>query len=34
MGYALFSVGLLGILVFILGMNVSRERRSVAIAQF
>ncbi|MEM8988439.1 MAG: MAPEG family protein [Pseudomonadota bacterium] len=33
MGYALLSVGLLGILVFLLGANVSRERRSVAITQ-
>ena len=33
MAVALLSVGLLGILVFLLGVNVSRERRSVAVTQ-
>ncbi len=33
MAAALLSVGLLGLLVFILGMNVSRERSSVIITQ-
>ncbi len=33
MAYALLSVGLLGLLVFLLGANVSRERRSVAPTQ-
>ena len=33
MAIALLSVGLLGLLVFLLGANVSRERRSVAVTQ-
>jgi len=33
MAVALLSVGLLGLLVFLLGANVSRERRSVAVTQ-
>ncbi|MEO1137064.1 MAG: MAPEG family protein [Pseudomonadota bacterium] len=33
MAYALLSVGLLGLLVFLLGANVSRVRRSVAVTQ-
>jgi len=33
MAIALLSVGLLGLLIFILGMNVSRERRSVTVTQ-
>ena len=33
MAIALLSVGLLGLLVFLLGMNVSRERRSVTVTQ-
>ncbi|NOX83694.1 MAG: MAPEG family protein [Alphaproteobacteria bacterium] len=33
MAIALLSVGLLGLLVFLLGANVSRERRSVTITQ-
>lgn len=33
MAYALLSVGLLGLLVFLLGANVSRERRSVTVTQ-
>ncbi len=33
MAIALFSVGLLGLLVFLLGANVSRERRSVTVTQ-
>ncbi len=33
MSYALFSVGLLGLLVFLLGFNVSRARRSVLLTQ-
>lgn len=33
MAVALLSVGLLGLLVFLLGANVSRERRSVTVTQ-
>ncbi len=33
MAIALLSVGLLGLLVFLLGLNVSRERRSVILTQ-
>ncbi|MEM9494921.1 MAG: MAPEG family protein [Pseudomonadota bacterium] len=33
MAVALFSVGLLGLLVFLLGANVSRVRQSVAVTQ-
>ena len=33
MAHALLSVGLLGLLVFLLGANVSRERRSVTVTQ-
>ena len=33
MAYALLSVGLLGLLVFVLGANVSRNRRSVTVTQ-
>lgn len=33
MAYALLSVGLMGLLVFLLGLNVSRERRSVVVIQ-
>jgi uncharacterized protein len=33
MAIALLSVGLLGLLVFLLGANVSRERRSVTVTQ-
>lgn len=33
MAYALLSVGLLGLLVFLLGANVSRVRRSVTVTQ-
>ena len=33
MAVALLSVGLLGLLTFLLGMNVSRERRSVIVTQ-
>lgn len=33
MAFALLSVGLLGLLVFLLGANVSRERRSVTVTQ-
>ena len=33
MAIALLSVGLMGLLVFILGLNVSRERRSVTLTQ-
>lgn len=33
MAIALLSVGLLGLLVFLLGLNVSRERRSVTVTQ-
>ena len=33
MATALLSVGLLGLLVFLLGANVSRERRSVTVTQ-
>lgn len=33
MAYALLSVGLLGLLVFLLGANVSRERRTVTVTQ-
>lgn len=33
MAIALLSVGLLGLLVFLLGVNVSRERQSVAVTQ-
>jgi uncharacterized protein len=33
MAIALLSVGVLGLLVFLLGANVSRERRSVAVTQ-
>ncbi|MEM8934922.1 MAG: MAPEG family protein [Pseudomonadota bacterium] len=33
MPYALFSVGMLGLLVFFLGQNVSLVRRSVAVTQ-
>ena len=34
MAIALLSVGLLGLLVFLLGANVSRERQSVVVTQF
>lgn len=33
MAYALLSVGLMGLLVFLLGLNVSRVRRSVVVTQ-
>ena len=33
MAISLLSVGLLGLLVFLLGLNVSRERRSVILTQ-
>jgi len=33
MAIALLSVGLLGLLIFILGVNVSRERQSVMVTQ-
>ena len=33
MAIALLSVGLMGLLVFLLGLNVSRERRSVVVTQ-
>ena len=33
MAYALLSVGLLGLLVFLLGANVSRRRHSVTVTQ-
>jgi len=33
MAIALLSVGLMGLLVFLLGLNVSRERRSVILTQ-
>ncbi len=33
MAIALLSVGLMGLLLFVLGLNVSRERRSVIITQ-
>ncbi len=33
MAFALLSVGLMGFLVFLLGINVSRERRSVTVTQ-
>ena len=33
MEYALLSVGLLGLLVFLLGANVSRMRQSVTVTQ-
>ncbi|MEL6212619.1 MAG: MAPEG family protein, partial [Pseudomonadota bacterium] len=33
MSVALLSVGLLALLVFLLGLNVSRERRSVILTQ-
>jgi len=33
MAYALLSVGLLGLLVFLLGANVSRKRHSITVTQ-